>query len=71
MHFLPGMMNLFPVLAYVDPSAGGLLLQIIFGGLAGLLVIIKLQWVRISMVFGRLFGKKASTQPIDSGEPKA
>jgi hypothetical protein len=39
--------------AYVDPSAGSLLLQLILGGLAGLLVALRLSWKRITGLFGR------------------
>ena len=39
--------------AYVDPSAGSLLLQLILGGLAGLMVALRLSWKRITGLFGR------------------
>jgi hypothetical protein len=41
----------FGQLAYIDPAAGGFLLQLIFGGLAGLAVIVKLQWHRVKGLF--------------------
>ncbi len=50
---LSGMEGGIFLTAYVDPGAGGLLLQIIFGGLAGLAVVIKLQWSRIAGFFRR------------------
>jgi hypothetical protein len=34
--------------AYVDPSAGSLLLQLILGGLAGLMVALRLSWKRLT-----------------------
>jgi len=39
---------LFPVqaMAYVDPGSGSMILQIILGGIAGLLLIIKFYWDR-------------------------
>ena len=39
---------LFPVraMAYLDPGSGSMILQIILGGIAGLLLIIKFYWDR-------------------------
>jgi hypothetical protein len=37
---------LSPILAYLDPSAGSMLLQVLLGGSAALLVILKLCWRR-------------------------
>ena len=39
--------------AYVDPSAGSLLLQLILGGVAGLMVALRLSWKRLTGLFGR------------------
>jgi hypothetical protein len=39
--------------AYIDPSAGSLLLQLILGGLAGVLVALRLSWRRLTGVFRR------------------
>lgn len=36
-----------PAAAYLDPTSGSLLLQIILGGVAGLAVIFKLFWHRL------------------------
>lgn len=47
---------LFPFLparAYLDPGAGGMLVQLIAAGLAGLLMILKLYWKRITGFFKR------------------
>jgi hypothetical protein len=41
------------VIAYIDPSAGGMLMQLLLGGTAGLLVVGRLFWSRIRRVFGR------------------
>jgi len=43
--------------AYVDPTAGGLLVQLLLGGLAGLGVIARLYWGRIQKVFRRIAKK--------------
>ena len=42
-----------PALAYLDPGTGSMMLQIILGGVAGLLVAGKLFWHRI-LVFLRI-----------------
>ena len=39
--------------AYIDPSAGSLLLQLILGGVAGLMVALRLSWKRLTGLFGR------------------
>lgn len=36
-----------PAQAYLDPGSGSMLLQIILGGLAGLVVLVKLYWARL------------------------
>ena len=41
------------IFAYIDPSAGGMLMQLLLGGTAGLLVIGRLFWSRIRGLFGR------------------
>jgi hypothetical protein len=40
-------------LAYVDPTSGGLLIQLLLGGLAGLGVIARLYWGKIQNIFRR------------------
>lgn len=40
-------------LAYVDPTSGGLLIQLLLGGLAGLGVIVRLYWGKIQNIFRR------------------
>jgi hypothetical protein len=39
------------VLAYLDPGAGSLLLQLLAGGLAGMAVMGRLFWSRVKRVF--------------------
>ncbi len=43
------------ILAYIDPGAGSMILQLLLGGLAGLFVIGRIFRQRISKFFG--FGK--------------
>lgn len=40
-----------PAFAYIDPGTGGLLIQLLLGGLAGALVIVKLYWSRLKAFF--------------------
>lgn len=41
------------LLAYLDPGAGSLLLQILLGGWAAAFVLVKLGWKRIRSIFVR------------------
>ena len=49
-------------LSYVDPTAGGMLLQVLLGGVAGIAVVIKLFWYRIKST---LTGQGRSSDPDD------
>ena len=40
--------------AYIDPTTGGLLLQLLLAGFAGLVVLAKLYWRKISGFFRRM-----------------
>jgi hypothetical protein len=42
-----------PAHAYIDPSSGSLVLQMILGGIAGALVAVRLYWKRLTGLFGR------------------
>lgn len=42
-----------PAHAYIDPAAGSLVIQVLLGGVAGLAVIVKMYWHRITTLFGR------------------
>lgn len=41
----------YGVILYLDPSSGGILLQVLFGGVAGIAVIVKLFWYRLASIF--------------------
>lgn len=43
------------VYAYLDPGSGGMLLQLLFGGVAGAIAIVKLYWGQIK---AKIFGRK-------------
>jgi len=45
-----------PAHAYIDPGTGGMLLQLLLGGVAGAMVIVKLYWQRIKEGFQSVFG---------------
>ena len=53
---------LAPAHAYIDPSAGSLLLQLILGGIAGVLVALRLYWKRFNGLFGRGRGNSAAEE---------
>lgn len=38
--------------AYLDPGTGSMIIQVIVGGVAGAIVIVKMQWARIQRFFG-------------------
>ena len=44
---------------YVDPTAGGILLQVVLGGLAGALVLVRVFWRRITSFTLRKNGNRA------------
>ena len=52
--------------AYIDPSAGGMLVQLLLAGTAGVAVLGKLFWGRIKRLFG---GSDAA--PSDSTAPSS
>jgi hypothetical protein len=52
-----------PAHAYIDPSAGSLLLQLILGGLAGVLVALRLSWRRLTGMFRRGPGSAEERDP--------
>jgi hypothetical protein len=41
------------IAAYIDPGTGGLMLQFILGGVAGLAALVKFRWKAIKRRFGR------------------
>jgi hypothetical protein len=61
-------------IAYIDPSAGSLVLQIVLGGLAGLAVATRLLWHRVvARIRGNRLGDRPAAQndleslPVDDG----
>ena len=39
--------------AYIDPGTGGVLVQLLTGGIAGAIVILKLYWSKVAGLFRR------------------
>ena len=56
-------------LAYLDPSAGSMMLQIILGGVAGLAIALKLFWAKILLALG-LGRKKDEAAEPDEADPE-
>ena len=42
-----------PAHAYMDPGTGSLLLQVLLGGVAGLLVYVRMSWKKIKTILSR------------------
>ena len=42
--------------AYLDPSAGSIIIQVLLGGVAGLFILVKMYWGKIKQMLG--FGPK-------------
>jgi len=43
-----------PAWAYIDPASGSMIVQLALGGVAGMLVVLKLYWHRfMNLLFGR------------------
>lgn len=51
--------------AYLDPGAGSMLLQIILGGVGGIVVLAKLYWHKIKLFFVRHPKTSDQSEPSD------
>jgi hypothetical protein len=49
-------------MAYLDPGTGGILLQLLLGGVAGILMVAKLYWKQLL----RLFLRKKPEETLES-----
>jgi len=52
-----------PAHAYIDPGTGGMLTQLVTGGVAGLAVLVRLYWSRILETFRRSSTTRSNDQP--------
>ncbi len=55
-----------PALAYLDPGAGSMILQMLIAGIMGALFTIKMYWYRIKAWFARVMGREVEAE---SDEP--
>jgi hypothetical protein len=57
---------------YLDPGSGSFLIQLLLGGLVGLILIVKTFWGRIKLFFANLIGKNPAvneeTIPEEHGD---
>jgi hypothetical protein len=53
-----------PAWAYTDPGTGALLLQLLFGGIGGLAVVLKLYWRAIKTRVARLVQRSKTTDTV-------
>ena len=51
-----------PAHAYLDPGTGSLILQLVLGGVAGALVVVKLYWNKLKSLFVRTPAGDAVTE---------
>ena len=49
-------------LAYLDPGTGSMILQLLLGGIAGVIVVLKLYWQRFKSLFQSLCQKLHSRE---------
>lgn len=59
-----------PAYAYLDPGTGSMLLQILLGGVAGFMVVIRLYWHKIKTRLVPANGSKRSEQQDHSTQNK-
>lgn len=52
-------------LAYIDPGSGSMLLQSLFGGIAGAVVVLKLYWRQFINLFRRSSRKESESSSSD------
>lgn len=57
-----------PAFAYLDPGTGSMLLQLILGGIAGVLIVARLYWSRLKRL---LFSSRSSQKTVpDPPDPR-
>jgi len=55
-------------LAYIDPGSGSMLLQLLLGGIAGAVVVLKLYWRQFINLFRRSSRKESKSLSSDDQE---
>ena len=48
--------------AYLDPGTGTMILHILLGGIAGMVVMLKLNWYKVKVLFGRRGAKDTALE---------
>jgi hypothetical protein len=56
-----------PAYAYIDPGSGSMLVQLLTGGAAGALILLRLYWRRLKE---RFRGPAAAAEPASPGDAK-
>ena len=51
--------------AYIDPGSSSLLLQLLFGGITGVLIIFKMYWKNLQAFLGRFSKNSASHRHME------
>lgn len=46
------LMGTVPAYAYLDPGSGSMMVQLLLGGVAGFVVLVRLYWSRLLALFG-------------------
>jgi len=61
-----------PVHAYVDPGSGSMLLQLVTGGVAGLLILVRLYWQRLkNLIRGRAADEPVATSRAEAAKDRS
>ncbi len=55
--------------AYIDPSAGGMLIQLLLAGTAGVAVLGKLLWTKVRRMMGMADPDATVSAPADADDP--
>jgi hypothetical protein len=48
--------------AYLDPGSGSFIIQLIIGGIVGLLLVVRTFWGRIKLFFNNLLGRETAVE---------
>lgn len=59
---------MLPIIAYLDPGSGSLVLQMLIGGILGAIVFFKLMWQRIKRGIARMLGRPVE-EDIEGEKP--
>ena len=60
-----GILMPLPAFAYIDPGTGSMILQLLLGGVAGALIVLKLYWQKLLSMFG-LGSRTSQKDPLEA-----